>query len=140
MVVINLGVIKLTEKQVNYSPTRDTTYLVATVIENGAEVVRRIPVYAFEDILGSSYIEISIDSFSSSLSNAEIGTVITDPITLSYSCNKMPVSMKLDGVDMANFEQSDTITLTGHSISANKTWVLAATDDKGKTATKTCSL
>ena len=52
-----MGVIKLTEKEVSYSPTRDT-YLVATMIEGGKEVVRRVPVSAFENILGSSYVQI----------------------------------------------------------------------------------
>lgn len=134
-----MGLIKLTDKEINFTPTRDS-YIVCTTIENGEEVVRRVPVYAFEDILGSSYVPISIDSFTSSLTIAELGSTITSPITLTYKCNKKPKSLKLDGNTVEVQGENGSILLQGHSISSNKTWNLVATDDKEKTSSKSVSL
>ncbi len=83
------------------------------------------------------YKAIAINSFSHNAGTKEIGSTVTS-VTLSWSTNKTPTTLTLDGeaIDVALTSKA----LTGLSITANKTFTLVATDEKGATASKTTSI
>ena len=89
------------------------------------------------------YKAVSITSFTSSVTQAEIGSTV-NAVTLTYAINKTPSTLKLDGNAMTP-AQSGSIALTGQGLTANKTWTLTATDEGSAssdpaTSTKTASL
>lgn len=90
-----------------------------------------------EQMVEISYEEISINSFSSSATTAELGSTV-DNVTLSWKCNKTPEALLLDNVPV-NVDDTQKV-LTNAGISSNKTWTLKATDERGVTATKTTSI
>lgn len=73
------------------------------------------------------YTPIVINSFSNNIGTQELGTTIT-AVNLSWSFSKTPESVTLDGVEKA--VDSTGESLTGLSITANKTWTLRATETK----------
>lgn len=88
------------------------------------------------------YTAISISSFSHNLGTVEVGTKVT-AVKLSWSFNKTPEAVTLDGVAQA--VGSTGANLTGLSIKSTapgtaKTWTLKATDERGAVATKTAAL
>ena len=84
------------------------------------------------------YQPVEITAFSASPSQAEKGSTVTS-VTLSYTMNKAPESGTLDGT-ARELDDSGTIALTGLSLTANKTWTLAVTDEREATASKTAAL
>lgn len=90
-----------------------------------------------EGLANVLYKEISITSFTNNVNPAEIGSTVT-AVTLSWSFNKTPTSLMLDGESV-----SPTLMITslsGVSISDKKTFTLKATDERGATTTKTTSI
>lgn len=83
------------------------------------------------------YKAIAINSFSHNAGTKEMGSAVTS-VTLSWSTNKTPTKLTLDGeaIEVALTSKA----LTGLSITANKTFTLVATDEKGATASKTTSI
>ena len=88
---------------------------------------------AVDDI---NYKEIIITSFSASPSTAEMGSKVTS-VALSWGVNKTPTALTLDGSALGVNDKSKTVTGT---FTANKTWTLKATDERGATSEKTASL
>lgn len=72
-----------------------------------------------------SYTPIAISSFTSNVTQAEIGSTVNS-VTLSYTLNKVPTTLKLDGNNITPAVSGSQI-LT-NPLTANKTWTLAATD------------
>lgn len=83
------------------------------------------------------YEAISITSFKSSVSSAEMGSTVTD-VTLSWEINKTPTSLSLGSEALDVNDKSKT--LTGLSIKSNNTWTLKATDERGAISTKEAKL
>jgi outer membrane murein-binding lipoprotein Lpp len=83
------------------------------------------------------YVPISIDEFKSSVTSAEKGSTVTET-TLSWTLNKDPEAVSLDGVALEPLESAD-YTLRDLAITANKKFTLSATDGK-KTVTKDASI
>lgn len=85
------------------------------------------------------YSPISITSFTHNAGTKEMGSTVTD-IILSWTVNKTPDTLTLDGetVDVTTTNK----TINGLSITwdNNKTWTLEATDDREATDTKTTAI
>jgi len=93
-----------------------------------------------EDRLAEAlYIPIEINSFSSSITSAEIGSNITS-VTLDWSLNKPASSVKIDGNVIQTAGTTGSITLTNLNIKNDKTWTLTAEDEKGTATIKTTSV
>ena len=82
------------------------------------------------------YEEITITSFSASPSIAEIGSTVSS-VVLSWSVNKTPKALTLDGSTIGANNSSKTVT---GAFTTNKTWTLKATDEREAAATKTVTL
>lgn len=84
-----------------------------------------------------NYVKIAINSFSATPSTAEIGSTV-NTITLDWALNKIPTELTVDGeaVDV----ETEGMGIANAGITANKTWTLAATDERGASASKTASL
>ena len=92
---------------------------------------------ALEDAVADlNYKAISISSFSASPSTAEMGSKVTS-VALSWGVNKTPTALTLDSSALGVNDKSKTVTGT---FTANKSWKLKATDERGATAEKTTSL
>lgn len=90
------------------------------------------------DILADlMYEPISIEMFTNNVNTVEMGQTVTD-VTLSWSYNKTPTTAKLDGtlIDVSATSKS----LTGQTITSNKTYTLAVTDERDASANKTTSI
>ena len=83
------------------------------------------------------YDPIRVTAFSSSVGTVEMGTTVTS-VTLSWGFSKPPVTVALDGEEMAT--DATGTTLTGLSVTASKTWTLTATDERGTEAEDTVSV
>lgn len=83
-----------------------------------------------------NYEAIAISSFSANPSTAELNSMVSS-VTLSWKTNKTPTSLTFDGVAIDASSTSKTVTGT---FTSAKTWTLAATDERGATATKTATL
>lgn len=83
------------------------------------------------------YKAIAINSFSHNAGTKEMGSTVTS-VTLSWSTNKTPTGLTLDGeaIDVSLTSKA----LTGLSITSNKSFTLVATDEKDATATKTATI
>lgn len=90
-----------------------------------------------EQIDNILYKKVEITAFSNSVNVVELGSTV-DNVTLTWTINKTPTSLALDG------EQLDvslkTKALTGLGLKANKTWNLTATDARNATSTKSTTL
>ena len=84
------------------------------------------------------YVPISIDEFKSSVTSAEKGSTVTET-TLSWTLNKDPEAVSIDGVAVETLESAD-YTLRDLAITANKKFTLSATDERGKTVTKDATI
>lgn len=73
------------------------------------------------------YKAVSISSFTSSVTQAEMGSVV-DSVTLTYSINKTPDALTLDGAQITP-AKSGSEQLTGLGLTSNKTWTLVASDN-----------
>ena len=85
------------------------------------------------------YKAISITSFTHNAGTKEMGDTVT-AVTLSWSINKTPTVLTLDGEELA--ENAVNLALSDLSITKdnNKTWTLKATDERGATSTKTTTI
>jgi hypothetical protein len=85
------------------------------------------------------YKAISITSFTHNAGTKEMGDTVT-AVTLSWSINKQPKSLTLDGealsVNLVKLALSD-LSITKDN---NKTWTLKATDERVETSTKTTTI
>ena len=109
---------------------------VQAVEDKGEEVLESIPEDYTEltedvadlknDVLDLQYKEIAISSFTANPREVEKGSTVTE-VVLSYTLNKTPATLKLDGVDLTP-ASSGTETKTGLSLTENHSWTLAATD------------
>lgn len=84
-----------------------------------------------------AYVPIAINSFTNNVNTVEMGSTVT-AVTLTWALNKEPVSQKVD--NDAIDKSLRTKALTGQSITANKTFTLAAVDERDKTVTKTTAI
>lgn len=78
-----------------------------------------------------------INSFTNNVGTVEMGSTVTN-VTLSWSTNKTPTSLTLDGKVVTATDTSKV--LSGQSIKSNKSWTLKMTDEKGATAQKSTSI
>ena len=85
----------------------------------------------------SLYKAMAINSFSNNVNTVEKGRTITD-VTLTWSMNKVPTTLTLDGssIDVS----SKTKALTGLGLQADKTWTLKATDARNASVQKTTAV
>lgn len=87
------------------------------------------------------YKEIKISSFGHNQGTKERGEIVTNP-TLTWSLNKTPKSLKIDGEDITPLTATSK-SYTGLSIKwdSGKTWTLTVTDTdpSGATVTKTAT-
>ena len=90
-----------------------------------------------KDIADLLYKEITIQTFTNTVGTVEIGSTVND-VNLSWTFSKTPKTVTLDGA--AQEVASKGKTLTGLSLTANKTWTLKATDERDAVATKTTSV
>lgn len=85
------------------------------------------------------YKPIEISSFSHNAGTKERGTTVTE-VTLSWSVNKIPTLLSIDGETIDVTQTGKTISGLALTYDNNKTWTLSATDDRNATATKTTSI
>lgn len=90
-----------------------------------------------QDIADLKYKPIEIGSFSVTPATAEMGAVV-DKVSLSWSRNKVPAALTLDGESIA--PDAVSLDLTGLNLAASKTWTLRATDERAAASTKTTTL
>lgn len=83
-----------------------------------------------------TYVAIQISSFTNNVNVAEVGSTV-DAVTLAWSTNKTPTTVKLDGT--AQDAASKGAALTKLGLTKDKTWTLEVGDGT-KTATKTTSV
>ena len=83
------------------------------------------------------YKAVSVNSFSNNVNTVEKGKTIND-VTLSWSINKVPTSLTLDGetVDVSTNNKS----ITGLALKTDKTWTLKAVDARNASSQKTTSI
>ncbi len=84
------------------------------------------------------YKPITISSFTNNKNTVEMGTKITDVI-LNWVLSKNPKTMMVDSESITPLT-TRTKTYSGQNITANKTYTLKVTDEKGASATKTTSI
>lgn len=89
------------------------------------------------DIADIQYTPINITSFSSSVTTAEKGSTVNS-VTLNWNYNKTPKTLTLDSESVDVSTKSKTID--NANLTANKTWTLAATDERDAKSSKTASL
>ena len=77
------------------------------------------------------YVPLTINSFT--FTNPENGIVekgsTVTSVSLNYSCNKKPAILGIDNNPISNPPISDTITLTGLSVTSNRTFTLRGSDE-----------
>ena len=82
---------------------------------------------------------ISITSFTHNAGTKEMGSTVTD-IILSWTVNKTPDTLTLDGETVDVTTTSKAINGLSITWDSNKTWTLEATDDREVTDTKTTAI
>lgn len=111
---------------------------------NNSHAVEQTVDDALKQIRGDiSYVPIAINTFTSSVTSAEIGSAV-NAVTLTYNLSKVPVTLTLDGTAITA-AASGTQSLTNLGLTSNKTWTLVATDNGSSSnppssATKTATL
>lgn len=83
------------------------------------------------------YEAIAITAFSNNVNTAEIGSVI-DAVALAWTLSKTPVNLTLDGEALDI--NSEGVSLSGLGLTADKTWALTATDERGASASRNTSI
>lgn len=91
-----------------------------------------------EDVSDLLYVPITVNSFTNNIQTVEIGQTITD-VTLSWTLNKDPESVFVNGEEQPA-ESNGSLELTGLTLTADTSWTLEATDERGATASKTTKL
>lgn len=86
-----------------------------------------------------SYQEISITSFGHNAGTKEYGETVSS-INLSWTINKTPTTLTLDGASINVEDRSKSLTGLSVTKDSNKTWRLVATDERGATSEKTTSI
>lgn len=104
--------------------------------QGGGGQIQRIEVLEGQ-VADLMYKPMVIESFSNNVNTAEMGSTVT-AVTLSWSYNKLPEAVTLDGATMEPGATGKAFT--GLSIRSNKTWTLKATDERGAEATKTTGI
>lgn len=79
----------------------------------------------------------TVETGATSNGAVEIGATVT-AVTLGWKFNRTPKSVTLDGEEQS--VDSTGVSLTGLSITSNKTWSLKATDEREKVVSKTASV
>jgi len=81
-----------------------------------------------------NYKAINITAFTNNVNTVEMGSTVS-AITFNWSVNKKPTKLEFDGESIDT--TLTTKALTAQSITANKSFTLKATDEKGAVSTKT---
>lgn len=81
------------------------------------------------------YKPVDITSFKNDINTAELGSTVNN-VTLTWTINKTPSELKLDGSIVTGTSK----TLTNAGISSNKTFTLAASDERGATDSMATSI
>lgn len=88
------------------------------------------------------YTAVEVSGFTSKVDGSnivEMGRTIT-AAALSWSINKTPAKLTLDGAEIAATDRSANATGFSATHNANKTWTLEATDERGAVSKKTAAL
>ena len=85
------------------------------------------------------YIPIEILAFSNNIGVAEKGSTLNE-LTLKWQLNKEPETILMNGRVRADLKTLRSLTLKGMALTADKTFMLQVTDEKGKTAQKNTSV
>lgn len=85
------------------------------------------------------YIPIEILAFSNNIGVAEKGSTINE-LTLKWQLNKEPETILMNGQVRADLKTLRSLTLKDMALTADKTFMLQVTDEKGKTARKNTSV
>ena len=106
-------------------------------------VQNRVIAAALREMRGAiddlNYTAIAVSGFSVSPNQAEMGSSVTT-VSLTWALNRAASEARLDGEVIALTGTSGTISRSGLSLTANKTWTLTATDERGATASRSASL
>lgn len=85
------------------------------------------------------YIPIEILAFSNNIGVAEKGSTINE-LTLKWQLNKEPETILMNGQVRTDLKTLRSLTLKDMALTADKTFMLQVTDEKGKTARKNTSV
>lgn len=85
------------------------------------------------------YIPIEILAFSNNIGVAEKGSTINE-LTLKWQLNKEPETILMNGQVRADLKTLRSLILKDMALTADKTFMLQVTDEKGKTAQKNTSV
>lgn len=85
------------------------------------------------------YIPIEILAFSNNIGVAEKGSTLNE-LTLKWQLNKEPETILMNGQVRADLKTLRSLTLKDMALTADKTFMLQVTDEKGKTARKNTSV
>lgn len=85
----------------------------------------------------SLYKAVAVNSFSNNVNTVEKGRTIND-VTLSWSINKVPTTLTLNGEVVSATSKSKV--LTGLGLQADKTWTLKAVDARNASSQKSTSI
>lgn len=85
------------------------------------------------------YIPIEILAFSNNIGVAEKGSTLNE-LTLKWQLNKEPETILMNGQVRADLKTLRSLTLKDMALTADKTFMLQVTDEKGKTAQKNTSV
>lgn len=85
------------------------------------------------------YIPIEILAFSNNIGVAEKGSTINE-LTLKWQLNKEPETILMNGQVRVDLKTLRSLTLKDMALTADKTFMLQVTDEKGKTARKNTSV
>lgn len=85
------------------------------------------------------YIPIEILAFSNNIGVAEKGSTLNE-LTLKWQLNKEPETILMNGQVRADLKTLRSLTLKNMALTADKTFMLQVTDEKGKTAQKNTSV
>lgn len=112
-----------------------------TIEDQTYEVVdaktREIVSQLVNDVEDLKYIPIVITKLTNNVGTVEMGSVVNE-VTVSWTLNKEPEGQTLDGETVETTERSKA--LSGLSISANKTFALAVTDERGATDSESTTI
>lgn len=85
------------------------------------------------------YIPIEILAFSNNIGVAEKGSTLNE-LTLKWQLNKEPETILMNGQVRADLKTLRSLTLKDMALTADKTFMLQVTDEKGKTVQKNTSV
>lgn len=85
------------------------------------------------------YTPINITSFTHNAGTREMGDTVTE-VKLSWSVNKQPSALTLDGESLSASQISQTLSSLSITKDSGKTWTLKATDERGAVSTKSTGI